>query len=99
MIINGRAITRRTILRGMGATLALPFLDSMLPAMSAFADAGKAPRRFSITYVAHGASPGYWIPSATGSNYELTKPLQPLAAFKDRMLVLTGLDNEVAMSR
>jgi hypothetical protein len=99
MIISKHAIPRRTVLRGLGTTLALPFLDAMMPAMTALAQTAKTPRRFSVTYVAHGAAPGYWVPSTQGSGYELTQPLRPLAAFKDRMLVLSGIDNEVAMSR
>jgi uncharacterized protein DUF1552 len=99
MIISKKAIPRRTILRGLGTTLALPLLDAMVPAMTVFAAAAPTPRRFSVTYVAHGASPGYWIPAAEGAGYELTKPLMPLAAFKDRMLVLSGIDNDVAMAR
>src|SRR5439155_2127119 len=98
-IISKIAIPRRTVLRGLGTTLALPLLDAMFPALTALAETAKSPRRFSVTYVAHGASPGYWVPSTEGAAYELTKPLQPLATFRDRVLVLTGIDNEVAMAR
>jgi hypothetical protein len=84
----------------MGTTLALPLLDSMVPAFSTVARAaGASPRRFSLIYVAHGSSPGYWVPKAEGAAYELTAPLQPLAKFKDRLLVLSGIDNEVAVQR
>ncbi len=99
-MITKKALSRRTVLRGLGTTLALPLLDSMVPALSALAKtAGAAPRRFSVTYVAHGSSPGYWVPKTEGAAYELTQPLEPLAKFRDRMLVLSGIDNEVAMQR
>jgi hypothetical protein len=89
MLITKMAIPRRTVLRGLGAALALPLLDGMVPALSAFArtDASR-PRRFSVIYAAHGAAPGYWIPKAVGADYELTLPLQPLASFRDRIAVV-----------
>ena len=63
MIISKMAIPRRTVLRGLGTALALPLLDSMVPALSALArtDASR-PRRFTVMYAAHGAAPGYWVP-------------------------------------
>lgn len=100
MIITKKALSRRTVLRGLGTSLALPLLDGMVPALSALAKTpGAAPRRFTVMYVAHGSSPGYWVPKTQGRDYELTLPLQPLAKFKDRMLVLTGIDNDVAQQR
>src|SRR5262245_1888219 len=100
MLITKMAITRRTRLRGLGPALALPLLDSMVPALSALSrtDASGV-RRFTVVYAAHGAAPGYWIPKAVGRDYELTLPLQPLAKFKDRIAVLSGLDNDVALQR
>src|SRR5262245_34053299 len=101
MIVEKKAISRRTVLRGLGTTLALPVIDAMFPALTATvkAAAGQPVRRFAITYVAHGASPGFWVPTTTGPNYEMTLPLKSLEAFKDRVLVLTGIDNDVAMQR
>ena len=100
MIITKKAIPRRTILRGLGTTLALPLLDSMVPALSALARTdGKAVRRFSVIYASHGVAPGYWTPKTEGADYELTLPLQPLASFRDRMVVISGLDNDVALQR
>jgi hypothetical protein len=97
MIITKRAIPRRTVLKGLGAAIALPVLDAMVPAL---ARAATAPvLRLGVVYAAHGASPGYWVPSTEGSAYELTQAIKPLAAFKDRMLVLSGIDNDVAMGR
>lgn len=100
MIITQKAMSRRTVLRGLGATVALPFLDSMVPALSAGARAAEVmPRRFTVMYVAHGSSPGYWLPTTDGPDYELTMPLQPLAKFRDRMLLLSGIDNDIALQR
>ena len=100
MIITQKRLSRRTVLRGLGATVALPFLDSMVPALaSAARNKGVMPRRFTVMYVAHGYSPGYWLPETDGPEYELTMPLQPLAKFRDRMLLLSGIDNEVALQR
>lgn len=100
MIITQKALSRRTVLRGLGATVALPFLDSMVPALSTVARAQDvSPRRFTVMYVAHGYSPGYWLPETEGPDYELTMALQPLEKFRDRMLLLSGIDNEVALQR
>jgi len=100
VIITKKAIPRRTILRGLGTTLALPLLESMVPALTALAktDANVA-RRFSVMYVAHGYAPGYWIPKNDGPNFDLTLPLQPLASFKDRMLLMSGVDNAAALQQ
>src|SRR5712671_647815 len=100
MMITKRTIPRRTALKGLGAMIALPVLDAMVPALTPVVQtAGKPVLRFGVIYVAHGASPGYWVPKTEGADYELTQPLKPLEAFRDRMLVLTGIDNEVAMAR
>ena len=81
MIITKKAIPRRTVLRGLGVTVALPLLDSMAPALSALSRTeATGVRRFTVVYAAHGAAPGYWIPKAVGREYELTLPLQPLHA-------------------
>src|SRR5579864_181718 len=94
MIITKKAIPRRTFLRGVGATLALPLLDGMVPAFAGAFDAAAKPTiRLSTVYIPNGAIMEKWTPAATGADYELTPILEPLAAFKDRMLVLTGLSH------
>ena len=90
MVITKLALPRRTFLRGMGATLALPFLDAMVPAMSA--RAAVAPR-FTAVYVGNGANMFDWTPPTEGLNFELSPTLKPLESFRERMLVFTGLDN------
>ena len=69
MIVTKKALPRRTFLRGLGTTLALPLLDSMVPALTAAA-ASAAPRRFSVAYVAHGACVGTWEPEKIGTETE-----------------------------
>lgn len=98
MIITKMAISRRTVLRGLGTSLALPFLDAMMPAFTASAKIA-APLRFSVVYIAHGICVGNWVPAAEGTDYEMTMPMRPLEKFRDRMLLLTGIDNDVALTR
>ena len=90
MVITKMALPRRTFLRGVGATLALPFLDAMVPAMSARAPGTS---RFAVIYVGNGMNMFDWIPPTEGLGFELSPILQPLEPFRNRALVLTGLDN------
>jgi uncharacterized protein DUF1552 len=93
MIITKKVIPRRTVLRGIGATLALPLLDGMVPALSAMArTAAKPINRFGVVYVPNGVIMKDYLPAATGSAFELTSTLSPLAPFRDQMLVLSGLN-------
>jgi hypothetical protein len=92
MMIFKKSISRRTVLRGVGASLALPMLDAMVPAL-AEADSGLTPTRVGFVYFPNGAIPNKWTPKTVGNNFELTPILQPLASFKNDMLVLSGLDN------
>jgi hypothetical protein len=94
MFITKKAISRRTILRGIGTTLALPLLDGMVPAFTALAKtAAKAPIRFNGIYVPMGMIMENWTPKTTGSGFELTPIMQPLTAFKDRLTIVSGLNN------
>ena len=90
MVITKLALPRRTFLRGIGATVALPLLDAMVPAMKAAAPA--APR-FAPIYFGNGANMLEWTPAATGVVFGLSPTLSPLEAFRDRTMVFTGLDN------
>jgi hypothetical protein len=87
------ALPRRTFLRGLGATLALPVVDAMTPA---FAATAKPARRLIVAYVPNGIQMEKWTPAADGA-LELTPILQPLAPFRDRLLVVTGLANQPAV--
>jgi Protein of unknown function (DUF1552) len=93
MTITRMSLPRRTFLRGVGATLALPLLDAMVPALSAAADTAVKPvHRLGVVYVPNGIDMARWTPAATGSAFELTPILQPLAPFRDQMIVVSGLD-------
>ena len=97
MIITHKAIPRRTVLRGMGTALALPLLESMVPAM-ARARAAEAVRRFSIVYTPNGIAdiPRLWTPEAEGRDFELRPIMTPLAAHRERLVIVTGLDSKAA---
>src|ERR1041384_7174618 len=86
-----RSLPRRTVLRGMGATLGLPFLDAMLPVFSERVRAAQAVHRFQTFFFPNGMAMEYWTPKGEGSAFELSPILEPLAPFRDRLLVLSGL--------
>jgi uncharacterized protein DUF1552 len=86
--LTSKSLTRRTVLRGIGASLALPFLEAMVPSARA---AVKPVRRFLTFYVPNGMAMEYWSPKGEGTGFELSPILQPLAPFRDQMLVLSGL--------
>ena len=93
MIVFKKAIPRRAVLRGIGATLALPLLDSMVPAFSAFAATPAKPiNRFGVVYVPNGMIMQNYLPTTEGPAYELTPTLSALAPFRDRVQVLSGLN-------
>src|SRR5688500_8608241 len=92
MVIKKISLPRRTFLRGMGATLALPLLDAMVPALSAQSKTAANPvRRLGIVYVPNGQAMPYWTPKGEGTAFELSPTLQPLAKFREQMLVVSGL--------
>jgi len=91
-------LSRRTILRGMGASLALPLLESMIPAATAFGQtaAAKTRTRFGAIYFPHGAIMNKWTPSTVGTGFELTEILQPLKPFYDQLTVVSSLRHALA---
>src|ERR1051326_8914236 len=90
--LTTKALPRRTVLRGLGAAIALPFLDAMLPAASLRARAAGAPvHRFQTFYVPNGMAMEYWTPKGTGSAFELSPILEPLGPFRDRLPGISGL--------
>src|SRR3989449_8522735 len=95
MVVFKKAIPRRTFVRGVGATLALPMLDAMTPA---FAAATRRPIRMAFMQVPNGIFNlrNEWTPKAVGANWELTRILEPLADFRDRLVVMSGLDSQQA---
>ena len=93
MFITKRSLPRRTVLRGMGATLALPLLDAMVPALTAQARTAAAPtRRFGAVFVPMGERPSHWTPATTGAGFEFSPILKPLEPFRDAVTVVSNLD-------
>ena len=90
MMVFKKAIPRRTFLRGAGAAVALPLLDSMVPAFGASA---KPVLRVSTIYNPNGMNMDKWTPATDGSTFEFSPILKPLAPFRERLLVLSGLNN------
>jgi uncharacterized protein DUF1552 len=97
--ISGKHLPRQTFLRGLGVSLALPVLDSMVPAFATAATAAKPVRRLGIVYVPNGMNMWEWRPKTMGAGFELSPTLSSLAPFKDRLVVLTGLANAQADPR
>jgi len=94
VIITRKAIPRRTMLRGIGAALTLPLLDSMVPALSALQKTAAHPvRRFGVIYVPNGMMMASWTPAGEGAGFDLKPIMQPLAPFRDRLAVLSGLSS------
>jgi hypothetical protein len=95
-------LSRRAVLKGLGATIALPFLEAMSPrslfAGQVAATAKAMPRRMAVFYIPNGAVMDHWTPSALGRNFELPRILQPLAPFRNDLLMLSGLADAKAMS-
>jgi Protein of unknown function (DUF1552) len=87
--LTKKSLARRTLLRGLGTSMALPFLDAMF---APFARASTKPvNRFQAFYVPNGMAMEYWVPKGEGSAFELSPILEPLAAFRNQMVVLSGL--------
>ena len=96
MFITKKTLPRRTVLRGLGATLALPLLDAMVPPLSALARTAATPtRRLGFVYIPNGvamnAAVNYWKPSGAGADFEFSPILAPLSPFRDALTVVSGL--------
>ena len=93
MMIFKKAIPRRAFLRGFGATVALPFLDGMIPSFAKPMETPTSPTRLAFIYVPNGAIMESWTPTSEGAEFEFAPILEPLAPFRDQLLVLSGLDS------
>src|ERR1043166_400688 len=92
MIVTKKALPRRTFLRGVGTTLALPLLDAMIPALSAGpTNAAKPVVRLGFIYHPTGAIQNRWTPANEGSGFEFSPTLKAFEPFRERVTVLTGL--------
>jgi hypothetical protein len=90
MIITKKHLPRRTFLRGaMGAMVALPFVDAMVPALSA--QAAKRPFRFGAVYIPNGIYPQQWHPDTTGSEFAFKPVMEPLSAYRNNLVTISGL--------
>ena len=89
--LTRKCLSRRALLRGAGAALALPLLDSMIPAGSSHA-AGITPKtRFGAIYVPHGAVMSHWTPGTEGSAFAMPETLKPLEPFRERLNIISNL--------
>src|SRR5579862_2168736 len=92
MFITKMSLPRRTFLRGMGTAVALPFLESMVPAFTATAKTAANPSlRFGAVYIPHGAIMTQWTPARAGSGFEFTPILKSLEPFRDSVVVVSNL--------
>src|SRR5215813_6001079 len=97
MFVTKRHLSRRTFLRAAGATMALPFLDSMVPAVTAQSKtAAAAGSRLGFVYLPHGAIMDRWTPKTEGAGFEFLPILQPLEKHRDRLNVITGTGHQAA---
>jgi hypothetical protein len=92
MFITKKALPRRTFLRGVGVTVALPLLEAMVPALTASAQTPARPvRRFGAIYVPHGKLLSQWVPQTVGAGFDFSPIMKPLEPFRDRLVVVSGL--------
>jgi hypothetical protein len=95
MFVTKKHLSRRTVLQGLGVSLALPLLDSMIPALRGGANSAPV-RRFGVFYAPNGMSMPYWSPKTEGALQELPPTLQSLSEFKQRVLLIGGLGDDAA---
>jgi len=96
MYVFRKHVSRRTVLKGVGASIALPLLDAMSPAATAWAQtaAGSTPKRFAFIGFPHGAIMDRWSPKQTGTDYEMSEILAPLAPLRQHLTIVSGLRNK-----
>jgi len=99
MFISKKHLSRRTVLRGLGTSVGLPLLDAMVPASTALAQtAANIQPRLGFVYFPHGAVMELWMPTTTGTDFEVSEILSPAAAHKNKMTIVSGLRNKPAES-
>jgi hypothetical protein len=100
MFITRKFISRRTVLKGAGASISLPLLSAMVPAATALASTAAAPKpRLGFFYFPHGAIMEQWTPTVTGRDFQVSPILEPLAPFKDQLTIVSNIGNKPAESR
>ncbi len=99
MFITKKHLSRRMVLRGLGSSVALPLLDAMIPASTAWAQTAANPQaRLGFVFFPHGAVMSKWTPTTVGTDFVVPEILTPTAKFKDRMTIISGLRNKSAES-
>src|SRR5437016_4876736 len=96
MIVTKKALPRRTFLKGVGVTVALPLLDAMVPALSAMTPATNPVKRYGYIYIPMGMNPAPWIPKGVGRLTELSPSLASLTPFLDQLTVITNTHLNIA---
>jgi len=91
MMLTKKSLERRTFLRGIGVAVGLPLLDSMFPALSTAATAPKIAKRMTVIYLPNGIMMDQWTPAREGKDFEITPILEPLAALREHILLISGL--------
>src|SRR6185295_1683215 len=92
MFITKKSLSRRTWLKGAGVAIGLPFLESMIPALTPLARAAATPRlRFAVVYFPNGAIMQQFTPASVGAGFEFTPILKPFEPFKESTIVVTNL--------
>jgi hypothetical protein len=100
VFITKKHLSRRTVLRGVGAAVSLPFLEAMVPAATALANTAAAPKpRLGFFYFPHGAIMDSWTPAKVGSDFDVSPILSPLAPFRDQLTVVSNIGNKPGESR
>ncbi|PZN29453.1 MAG: hypothetical protein DIU71_14450, partial [Proteobacteria bacterium] len=95
MFLTKKHLSRRTVLKGAGASIALPLLDAMIPAGTALASTAAAVKpRLGFVYFPHGAVEKYWTPEGTGRDFKFSPILKPLESMREYVTVVTNLRNK-----
>jgi len=99
MFLTKKHLSRRTVLKGAGAALALPLLDAMIPAHTAWGETAAAIKpRLGFVYIPHGAVQKFWTPEGTGKDFKFSRILQPIESMRDYVTVVSGMRNKPAES-
>ena len=97
MVLTKKHISRRTLLRGVGATISLPLLESMVPAQTPLAKTAANPQiKLGLCFIPHGAVMSNWTPIGEGTDFKLSRTLTPLAPYRDQLVVVSNLAHKMA---
>src|ERR1041384_5806096 len=100
MFITKKYLSRRTVLKGAGVAVSLPFLNAMVPAMTAIAATAAAPKpRLGFFYFPHGAIMEKWTPATNGRDFQMSPILEPLEPFRNQLTVFSNIGNKPGESR